>query len=202
MINTIIFDIGNVMTRFAWDHFSQKCGYSEELIERIGAASIHSKAWDEFDRGVLSYEEVLALFVEKEPELKEEFHAMFDNMHGIVERVDYAIPWIEELKARGYRVLVLSNFPEYAHKDCMDALDFLPHTDGGILSYQDQVIKPNPECYQLLIDRYKLETEKCVFLDDREENLNGAKPFGIRTILFENYEQARRDLDRLLEATS
>ncbi|MDE5718684.1 MAG: HAD-IA family hydrolase [Lachnospiraceae bacterium] len=86
---------------------------------------------------------------------------------------------------------------ETPHVQCAAALDFLPHMDGGILSYEDKVIKPMPEIYQLLIDRYGLTPEECVFLDDTQRNLDGAEKFGIHTILFKNQAQAIEELERL-----
>ena len=69
--------------------------------------------------------------------------------------------------------------------------------DGGILSYQDQVIKPMPEIYQLLIDRYDLVPQECVFLDDTLCNLEAAEKFGIHTIHFKNQMQAIEELRKL-----
>ena len=66
--------------------------------------------------------------------------------------------------------------------------------DGGILSYQDKVIKPMPEIYQLLIDRYDLKPEECVFMDDTPCNLEGAEKFGIHTIHFRTQAQAIEEL--------
>ena len=78
-----------------------------------------------------------------------------------------------------------------------DALEFLEYVDGGILSYRDGVIKPDPAIYRLLLDRYSLNPEECVFLDDIQKNLDAAKAFGIHTILFRSMEQAREELRAL-----
>ena len=67
---------------------------------------------------------------------------------GIVTRADYAIPWIQKLKSAGYQVLVLSNFSDKVKRDNEDAMDFLEYVDGGILSYRDGVIKPDPAIYR------------------------------------------------------
>ena len=125
--------------------------------------------WNEFDRGQLSDEEMLAGFIRNDPSVEKEIRQIFENMHGILTRADYAIPWIRELKAAGYQVLVLSNFSDKVARDNPDALDFLEYVDGGILSYRDGVIKPDPAIYRLLISRYDLKPEECVFLDDTQE---------------------------------
>ena len=93
--------------------------------------------------------------------------------------------------------MYLSNFSEKAETDCARALDFIPYMDGGILSYQEKVIKPMPEIYQLLIDRYDLKPEECVFMDDTLVNLEGAERFGIHTIHFHDREQAVMELRKL-----
>lgn len=198
MIDTIVFDIGNVLTRFSWDTYIQQFGLDERDSYEVAKASVLSPEWNEFDRGVLTDEEIISSFVKNAPQYADCLRRMFRDMHGLVTRAEYAIPWIDALKAAGYRVLVLSNFPETAHRHCMDALDFLPHTDGGILSYQEHVIKPDPAIYRLLAERYGLQFSHCVFVDDKEENLVPARELGMKTIQFRNYEQGKKELDEML----
>lgn len=168
-----------------------------ERLERLAEATVKSEAWNEYDRGVLTGEEVLQKFIGNDPELEADIRRVLTDVEGMVVRYDYAIPWIEELKQKGYQTLYLSNFSERAADECAKSLDFLPHMDGGILSYREKVIKPMPEIYQLLIDRYYLIPEECVFLDDTQKNLTGAEVFGFHTILFRNQEQAREELRKL-----
>ena len=58
MIRTIISDIGNVLSGFTWYDFYKSKGYSEEMVERLAKATVKSDAWKEYDRGVLSEEEI------------------------------------------------------------------------------------------------------------------------------------------------
>ncbi len=197
MIRTIIFDIGNVLADFTWEAHYRRFGYTGEKLERLAKATVKSEAWNEYDRGELSGEEIIQKFIDNDPELEADIRRCLASVEGMVVRNDYAIPWIEELKRKGYQTLYLSNFSERAAEECAKALDFLPHMDGGILSYQDKVIKPMPEIYQLLIERYGLVPEECVFLDDTQKNLTGAEALGFHTILFRNQEQAREELKKL-----
>lgn len=197
MIKTIIFDIGNVLAGFEWKEYFLKRGYSEEVFERIGKATVESSAWAEYDRGALTDAEVMELFVQNDPGIEKELRESLNSIKGMLVRYDYAISWIKELKQKGYQVLVLSNFASKAFDDCQEVLDFLPFVDGGILSYRERVIKPEPEIYQLLIDRYQLVPEECVFLDDTLKNLTAAEAFGIHTIHFKNRELAVEELRKL-----
>ncbi|MDE6604325.1 MAG: HAD family phosphatase [Lachnospiraceae bacterium] len=197
MITTIIFDIGNVLADFAWEDHYRSFGYSEEILERLADATVKSPLWNEYDRGAMSDEEIIQGFIENDPGIEKEIRETLREKGSMVIRNDYAIPWIQKLKGKGYRCLYLSNFSRSVHEQCAAALDFLPHMDGGILSYEEKVIKPMPEIYQLLIDRYGLTPEECVFLDDTQRNLDGADKFGIHTILFKNQAQAIGELKKL-----
>ncbi len=197
MINTVIFDIGNVLTDYTWKEFFAKFDFTEEVRERLYQATVLNEDWNQLDFGILSTEQIVGLFQENDPGIAKEIEQTMADLNGLVTRRDYAIPWIEELKEQGIKVLVLSNFSEKAVEDCGDALDFLPYVDGGILSYREKVIKPMPEIYQRLIQQYDLIPEHCVFIDDLQRNLDGAVAFGIQTILFETKEQVAHELGTL-----
>lgn len=197
MITTIIFDIGNVLADFDWRKHFADFGYDDGMVERIAKATVKSLLWNEVDRGVMGQEELVDKFVANDPEIEQDIRKVLAYVGTMVTRSDYAIPWIQDLKSKGYRTLYLSNFSEKAETDCVKALDFIPYMDGGIFSYQEKIIKPMPEIYQLLIDRYQLVPEECVFMDDTLANLTGAEKFGIHTIHFINKEQAVSELRKL-----
>lgn len=197
MITTIIFDIGNVLADFTWEEHYRSFGYSEEILERLAKATVKSELWNEYDRGAMSDEELIEGFIKNDPGIEKEIRESLRDKTSMVIRNDYAIPWIQKLQRKGYRCLYLSNFSKSAHVDCAAALDFIPYMDGGILSYEEKVIKPMPEIYRLLIDRYSLVPEECVFLDDTKRNLDAAEKFGIHTILFQNQAQAIEELEKL-----
>ena len=197
MIYNIVFDIGNVLTDFRWKEFLVDKGFDDEMIRRIAKASVESPLWKEIDRGVWDREKLMEEFIKLDPEIEEEIRRAYDNVHGMVTPRDYAIPWIKELKEKGYRVYYLSNFSDKAYTECADALEFIPYTDGGILSYRERMVKPDPKIYQCLLERYGLKAEECVFLDDLEVNVEAARAEGFAGIVFENKEQAERELVRL-----
>ena len=197
MITTIIFDIGNVLADFTWKEHYASFGYDDAMVERIAKATVGHPAWNEVDKGVMKVEDILQMFVDSDPEIGRDIRKVLANVKTMVSRNDYAIPWIQDLKSKGYRLLYLSNFSEKTETECAYALDFIPYLDGGILSYQEKVVKPMPEIYERLIERYKLIPEECVFLDDTQANLTGAEKFGIHTIHFQNQAQAIEELRKL-----
>lgn len=201
-IDTVIFDIGGVLVELGRIRFFEQFGYDREMCEKLMDATLRSPHWKEFDIGLISDEEVIERFVGGTPELETEIRDTMKNIHGVVRRMDTSIPWIKELREKGYRVLYLSNYSMKVADDNEDAMDFLPYVDGGIMSCDYHLIKPDPAFYQVLIDRYELDPERCVFLDDLESNLETARKFGINTIHVKNHEQAAEDLRQLLEERS
>lgn len=197
MIEAVIFDIGNVLVDFCWEEYLESFGFSKEIAKRVAKATVLSRAWDEFDRGGKEEEELIDAFVKNDPEIETEIRQICEDVHDMLRKRDYAIPWIQELKEKGLKVYYLSNFSKKAERECAHTLDFIPYTDGGILSYAEKIIKPDPKIYQLLIDRYGLVPEKCVFLDDKEENCQGAERSGIHAIRFTTKEAAIEELKKL-----
>ena len=198
MIKNIVFDIGNVLAGFVWEDFYRSFGYSEEIFGKLANATVKNPMWNEMDRGAMSDEELLAGFIQNDPSIEKEIRTVFENVKGMVCRYDYAISWIRELKEKGYHIYVISNFAHRAHRDCIDALDFLEEVDGAILSYQVKLVKPSPEIYQLLCSKFGLNARECVFIDDVEKNVTAAKAEGMEGIVFHTLEEAKRELEALL----
>ena len=103
MIRNIIFDIGNVLTDFRWNDFLRDKGFDAAMADRIAKASILTPLWNEIDRGVWSREKLMEEFVRMDPDIEAQLHMAFDNVTGMVTKREYAIPWLQELKAGGYK---------------------------------------------------------------------------------------------------
>lgn len=198
-ISTVIFDIGGVLVDFGRQHFFEQFGHSPQMCMRLYESTVRSPYWKEFDLGRIPDEEVIDLFAAYAPELESEIREAMKCVHGVVRRMDAAIPWIRKIQESGRRTLYLSNYSMKVARDNEDAMDFLPYLDGGLLSCDYHVIKPDPAFYQILIDQYDLDPERCVFLDDLEENIAAAQQLGFHTILVRDHEQAAADLEKLLE---
>ncbi len=193
MIKNIIFDIGNVLAHFRWKQYiSEK--FPETLQERIAKATVRGPYWDEVDRGALPIDEVVKLCASLEPELAKEIEEFFRERTALVEEYNYSAKLIRQLKKQGYHIYLLSNYAGDLYEYARTHFEFIPLADGEMISYQIKKIKPEPEIYTALLEKYKLKPEECVFLDDLERNLEGAKKFGIHTILFTDYNTAMKEL--------
>ena len=98
MINTVVFDIGNVLIDFRWQGLFEDLGFTGEKFERIADATVRCQWWNEFDKGELSLEEILAEFIKNAPEYESEIRSIFDNMENLLRGRGYADEWIQELQ--------------------------------------------------------------------------------------------------------
>ena len=187
-IDTIILDIGKVLADFIPIEYLRKIGISEDKIRPVYDAVIENEIWNEYDRGIMTEQEVLEKFIQRTPGLENEIYVAFNNLKGIVRRFEYTDKWIKDLKKQGYKVLYLSNISEKLFNECYEELDFLEKMDGGILSFEEKTKKPDKEIYERLIEKYNLNPSNCIFIDDRKENIEKASELGINTILFKNFE--------------
>lgn len=203
MICNIIFDIGNVLAVFRWKALFADLGFTGEKFDRIAAATVlHPTMWNEFDRSLMSDEEIIAKCIDRAPEYEAEIRLMFTKTELLVEEYKYAYEWVKGLKERGYNVYLLSNYGKTSFEAAKEhgRLSFLPLVDGAVISYEVQMIKPEPEIYEVLLKKYNLKAEECVFLDDRAENIKAAKEMGFHGIIVTEYEQASEELENLLKA--
>ena len=197
MIKNIVFDIGNVLTDFRYRGFLADKGLDEAMIDRIEKCTVDTPYWHEFDRCAISYDEVVENFVSLDPEIGDILRSIFKDLHGMVTPRDYAIPWIKELKSAGYKVYYLSNFSEKAYIECREALLFDEYCDGGIYSYNERLVKPDPAIFELLLKRYGLTASECVFFDDTERNVKAAIECGFNSFVFTDRDKANEDLRSL-----
>ena len=199
MINTIVFDIGNVLAAFCWQKMLHGFGLEGEEFERMADATVRHQGWLDLDQGIITTEEAIEQFAAAAPEFRPLIERIYEDPTQMIQKYDYAIPWIKELKERGYKIYILSNWSKPAYDACKHSeINFLPLVDGAILSYQELVIKPDKKIYDILCERYNINPSEAVFLDDSKPNVIAAKEYGMQAIHFQSYEQGRAELEEIL----
>lgn len=197
MIRNIVFDLGSVLVDFHPVEGMKRLGFSDEAIKSF-QENIFSGIWEECDRKPLSDKEIRELFKKNAVGFEKEVDLLWDNITYVTAVYDYSCKWIKGLKERGFHVYVLSNFGKQAFETNSRLYTFLEDMDGRVISYEIEKIKPEPEIYQCLFERYGLVPSESVFIDDRRINIDGAIRCGMKGIVFENYEQASAELERVI----
>ncbi len=198
MIRNIVFDIGNVLAAFRWKEYIEELGFEGEAAERLARATTLDPLWREVDRGVMSLDDIITAMIAKDPEIEADIRLFFEDRRRLVMEYDYSRGWLEELKARGYRIYLLSNYSQDHFGYISRNFNFFGLEDGRVISFEEKLLKPDSRIYEVLLNRYGLKAEECVFLDDMPANIEGAVKIGMKGIVFESYKQGREELEKLL----
>ena len=190
MIKNIVFDISNVLAPFRFEEYLAEKGFDGAMIKRIIKASAMTPYWTEYEKGKLTYEEAMDAFISMDPDIADELHKAYDSCSGIMGKYDYTEGWISALKEAGYKLYCITNFTPAGYEQCYDCISFVEKFDGCVYSFREGIVKPDPEIYKILLRKYKLKAEECVFIDDTEENVLSAEKLGITGIVFTGYEEA------------
>ncbi|MFX1339818.1 MAG: HAD family hydrolase [Promethearchaeota archaeon] len=183
MIKNIIFDIGNVLLTFEPKKFLLQFTSDMARINKFISNIPDSKIWLKLDRGLILIEDAKNLFLIKYPKEKELITLFFEKWFEIFKPIQQNIEILNKLKQNGYKVFALSNFIKESYEFVINKFKFFSLFDGQVISWKEKLIKPELEIYEILLNRYKLIAQECVFLDDYSDFLVSAQNLGMHTIL-------------------
>ena len=129
--------------------------------------------WEEYDRGVVTYDEVIESLAEYNNCDTELAASNLRRSILTQEAIPATKALIESLKADGYNLYVLSNMSK-------EFIEFLREQEvyanfiGEVVSCEEHIVKPDPAIYRTLTERYGLNPEETLFIDDRKENIEAA----------------------------
>lgn len=176
-----VFDLGGVLSvpmvskklyeqlewKVSYDEFLDKFNNSAESI-KVHKGEISTKEFFEYLKRYMNDNITL-----------EEFKNIYVNNN---EFFNDTIETIKKLKNLGYKVYLLSNLKE------IDYEKFIKHFDVSIfdemfLSFKLDMLKPNDDIYQYVINKLNANPENIYFFDDNKENVDGAIRNGINAYL-------------------
>ncbi len=187
MIRNILFDMGNVLIRFAPDVFIRRAGIPEgpdyDLLMREVYRSVE---WVELDRGVLTEEAALAAMCARLPE---RLHAAAEKLVTHWDRPPLPVAGMEELaedlKNAGYELFLLTNAgPRHREYWPRFSVARLFPPERVFLSAQWKLLKPEPAYYRQALDHFGLRAEESLFIDDSPNNVEAAVRAGIGGVVF------------------
>ncbi|MES1216056.1 MAG: HAD family phosphatase [Bacteroidota bacterium] len=194
-INTIIFDLGGVL--IDWNPLYVFGSYfeSQEKLDYFFAHVCSSDWNEEQDAGKPikeSTEERIKLFPEWEKPIRDYYGRWTEMLGGpIQETVDI----FRNLKQQeGLKIYALTNWSAETFPVALNLYEFLHWFDGRVVSGEEKMRKPFPEFYKVLLDRYNVNPEAAIFIDDNLRNVEAAGKLGIKSIHFQSSEQLKKEL--------
>ena len=197
MIDTIVFDIGNVLIR--WDpRYLYRTIFADEAEMEHFLAHVCTMDWHiEHDRGV-PFAENAARLKAVHPD-----HAELIDLWGAryVEMTPARVPGTEALlrglKAAGHTVHGLTNMPSDFFPVLAGLYPELELLEETVVSGDEGVLKPDPKVYEILIARTGLAPARTLFIDDSAANATTAADLGFAVHRFEGAAGLQEELRRL-----
>ena len=184
MIRNIVFDMGQVLLRFEPLLFMERLGVQGEDRELLHREVFKSLEWARMDRGSLTDAEAAEIICRRVPErLHEAVEKLVSFWDRPILEIEGSFALVEELKALGYKIFLLSNASLRQH-DYWPRVPASRFFDGTLISADVKLVKPQPEIYRLLFETFSLEPDECVFIDDAINNAEGAFLCGMHPIVF------------------
>ena len=102
-------------------------------------------------------------------------------------------------KQKGYKLYALTNWSAEKFPWAKENFKFFALFDAMVVSGQEKCIKPFPKIYQILLSRYNLKAEDCIFIDDNIKNVEAARELGFSAIRFTSPQELKNELSILLK---
>jgi len=183
MIRNVIFDLGNVLISFIPSEYLKKKNYPSTIRNIIIADIFQSEEWKKLDNGEITVNEAIDSIALRSALKREEIALVFNFRADIMFPLDDNVRLLPELKKQGFGVYYLSNFPLDTFEDVRNDYYFFRYFDGGIISAEVKLSKPDTRIFRCFLERYSLKAEECLYIDDIEENVRAAESNGIESIL-------------------
>ena len=189
MIKNYIFDFGNVLAEFYPDKLTAPFVQDEKARKQISDVVFDRIYWDKLDLGTISDEEVKKGICSRLPEeLRNTACIVYDNWVNTLTPVKNMQKLIYDIKKTDKKLYLLSNISigfANSYKKVEWINELLSTFDGLVFSGVIGLIKPDKEIFQYICDTFSLKAEECLFVDDSQKNIDGAKDFGINGYLFD-----------------
>jgi putative hydrolase of the HAD superfamily len=105
------------------------------------------------------------------------------------------LDWVDHLRADGIKAGVISNMFIGLAKQIRAGAPWLHRFDDYTISAEIGATKPDPAIYRHSLERLGVRPHEALFLDDRENNVEGARAIGMEGLVFTTPEKLRADLE-------
>lgn len=193
-MKNVIFDFGNVLVQWhpekvyaehfgdearAWWFLRHVC--DADWRNRIDAGESTAACIEELKDKQPEYAEAIELYRSRWREM------LTDEVPGMREV-------IADLSDKGYGIYGLTNWSMETFPAARERFGILQMIDRYVVSGAEGLVKPDARLFRVLLDRYHLKAEECVFVDDNPDNVAAAKALGMEGIVFTGADSLRKHL--------
>lgn len=194
-VQTIIFDLGGVL--IDWSPVSL---YTQIFSNKDEAEwfidNICDLEWNEEQDGGRTIAEATQIQIEKFPHWEDEIRMYYDRWEEmLLGPIEGTVDILRSLHSTGTLPLyALTNWSAETFPTALRRFDFLQVFKGILVSGEENLKKPDPAIYKMILDRYDIDPKTTLFIDDNGRNVKAAIETGIPSIHFTSPEQLRAEL--------
>lgn len=198
MIDTIIFDLGGVL--IDWDpRYLYKKIFGDEAAMDHFLNHVCTADWNEEQDAGRSLAEATRLLIDAHPDKKEHIEAFYGRWEEMLGGpIEGTVELLDQLKKNEtLKLYALTNWSAETFPVALKRYSFLGWFDGIVVSGAEKMRKPAAAFYELLLNRYNVQAQNTVFIDDNQRNIKAAAAIGLQVIHFSHPEQLKNELVQL-----
>lgn len=196
-IKNIIFDIGNVMVKWSpVDIIKLSFGKDSDIEYHLKNLFKHD-TWIQLNLGMLSEEQAIKKYCDLFSYTREEMLMFFSNIKTTQDLIDGSVDLLITLHQKNYNLYALSDNIREIVSYLKNKYYFWKYFSGVIISAEINLMKPSHDIFNFLLNKYHLNPNETLFIDDHLPNVNAARELDIRSIQFINIVQCIDELREL-----
>lgn len=196
--DVVLFDVGGVLLTNGWDHSERASAAKQFGLDLASFEARHATVVDPWEKGEISRDAYLdaAVFNEPRPFSSDEFFTFILAQSKVLP--DGALGILAELAtSKSCMVGCLNNEARETNDYRFATFGLRQYFKVAFSSCYVGLRKPRVDIYRRAIDILGTPTKRILFIDDRQENVDGAVQAGMKGIRFESEQQLREHLKEL-----
>ncbi len=183
-IDTVIFDLGGVLVDWKSEYIYEK-EFNGDL-EKMNwfLKNVCSPEWNLMQDAGRLIKDGIAEKVEEFPEYKRLINLFYSEWHNMFSGpIKKNVEIFKKLQQdKSIKIYALTNWCTEKWDTALKLFPFFNEFDGIVVSGQEKCVKPFPEIYHILFERFDINPKNAVFIDDNKLNIVAAKTLGLNTV--------------------
>lgn len=200
--SAVVFDLGGVLIRWDPRNLYRTLFDDEDEMERF-LSEVTTHEWNVQQDAGRALSEAVEELVARHPDRRDLIAAYYERWPEMLGgAIDGTVEILRELRERGVRTYALSNWSAETFPIARPMFPFLEWFDGIVISGEVKMVKPDPRIFAHVLEKFGLEPDETIFVDDNAANVRAAEAAGFIGIVFQNPDQLRRELQSVASGWS
>ena len=121
--------------------------------------------------------------------------SMRNSAENKTKEYEYTIPMLKQLKDFWYKIWLISNSSVFEIEHLKEKTKILDYVDYPLFSFDVGKVKPDLKIFEKMLEISWCKPEESIMIWDKMwDDVLPPRELGINSLLFENYEQLKKDL--------